>query len=168
MKNCCRYHLHLTTVITKQPNLALQIFAMVTIELTRVQEDYGFEAKDANGHVMRLDSSPESGGKDFGIRPMQALLMALGGCSGIDVISILKKQKQEVTDYKMKINGEREAGKEPSLWKDIEVEFHIYGKVDADKAQRAADLSMNKYCSVAATLTGSGSNITWKVFVYPA
>ena len=139
---------------------------MPTIELARVSGDYGFEAKDANGNIMRMDTNPEMGGQNFGVRPMQALLMAMAGCSAIDMISILKKQKQAVVDYKMVVNGEREAGKEPSLWKEVEVEFHVYGHLDADKVQRAADLSMGKYCSVAATLSGAGANISWKVFVH--
>jgi len=140
---------------------------MPKIELSRVQDDYGFEATDANGHTVRMDTSPESGGKDFGVRPMQMLLMGLAGCSAIDVISILKKQRQEVTDYKMVVNGDREAGKEPSLWKDINIEFHIYGKVDEDKAIRAAELSMDKYCSVSATLKAAGANLQWEVIVHP-
>jgi putative redox protein len=139
---------------------------MVTIELERVHGDYGFEAKDANGHTVKIDTSPETGGEDFGARPMQMLLMALAGCSGIDVISILKKQRQDVKGYKMVVKGERESGKEPSLWKDIWVEFHIYGDVNEDKAYRAAELSMDKYCSVAATLRAAGANIQWTVQVH--
>ncbi len=80
---------------------------MPTIELSRVQNDFGFEAKDEYGNVVRMDSSPESGGQNFGARPMQMLLMGLGGCSAIDVIMILKKQRQEVRDYKMIIKGDR-------------------------------------------------------------
>ncbi len=141
---------------------------MATIELSRLHGDYGFEAKDENGHSVRMDSSPESGGENFGVRPMQMLLMGLAGCSGIDVISILKKQRQQVVDYKMIVTGDREKGKEPSLWQDVALEFHIYGPVDQDKAERAVELSVNKYCSVAATLTGSGTALTYKVFVHPA
>jgi len=141
---------------------------MPKIELSRVHGDFGFEARDENGHTIRMDSSPESGGQNFGVRPMQSLLMALAGCSAIDVLTILKKQRQAVTDYKMVINGSREAGKEPSLWQDIDVEFHIYGDVDEDKAYKAAELSIGKYCSVAATLTGAGAAIQWKVLVHPA
>lgn len=139
-----------------------------SIELKRVKGDFGFEAKDSNGHVVRMDSSPESGGWDFGVRPMQMLLMGLGGCSGIDVISILKKQRQEIKDYRMVINGDREPGVEPSLWKNVTIEFHIYGNVDEDKAKRAVDLSVNKYCSVAATLERSGAKIQTKVFIHKA
>lgn len=140
---------------------------MYKIELSRVFGDFGFEATDENGHIVKMDSSPASGGQNYGVRPMQILLMGLAGCSAIDVIAILKKQRQEVTDYKMIVNGEREAGKEPSLWKDITIEFHLYGDIDEDKAAKAAELSVNKYCSVAATLKGAGAKIDWKVFVHP-
>jgi len=140
---------------------------MPKIELARVSGDYGFEATDEYGHIIKMDSSPESGGLNYGVRPMQMLLMGLAGCSAIDVIAILKKQRQEVRDYKMVVNGDREPNKEPSLWKDVDVEFHLYGNIDPDKAQKAADLSIGKYCSVAATLSKSGSDIKYKVFVHP-
>src|ERR1700709_389696 len=122
---------------------------MPTIQLSRVHGDFGIEATDGNGHTIKMDSSPESGGQNFGVRPMQMLLMGLGGCSAIDVIAILKKQRQEVKDYQMIIIGEREKGKEPSLWKEITIEFHLYGDIDEDKAAKAVELSINKYCSVA-------------------
>ncbi len=141
---------------------------MPTIQLSRVHGDFGFEASDENGHSIKMDSSPESGGLNYGVRPMQTLLMGLAGCSAIDVISILKKQRQDVVDYKMTVSGEREKGKEPSLWKSINVDFHLYGNIDQDKAVRAVDLSVNKYCSVAATLIGSGTEIKTQVFVHPA
>lgn len=141
---------------------------MATINLSRVSGEYGFEATDEQGHTVRMDSSPESGGHNFGVRPMQMLLMGLGGCSAIDVIAILKKQRQEVTDYKMVITGEREAGKEPSLWQEIGLEFHIYGNVDEEKANKAVELSLNKYCSVAATLYKAEANIQWKVIIHPS
>ncbi len=96
---------------------------------------------------------------------MQLLLMALAGCSAIDVINILNKQRQKITDYKMIVRGEREEGKEPSLWKKIEIEFYIIGEVEKVKAQRAADLSVEKYCSVAATLRAAGADIKYKVSV---
>jgi putative redox protein len=141
---------------------------MPVIELERVSGDFGFEAHDENGHTVKMDSSPESGGQNYGVRPMQMLLMGVGGCSAIDVISILKKQRQEVTDYRMKIKGDREAGVEPSLWKEITIEFHLYGNIDLDKAKKAVDLSLNKYCSVSATLEKAGAAIKSEVFVHPA
>jgi putative redox protein len=141
---------------------------MPTVKLSRVSGDFGFEAYDENGHTVKMDSSPESGGQNYGVRPMQMLLMGLGGCSAIDVIAILKKQRQEVVDYKMVISGDREAGKEPSLWQTIQLEFHLYGNVDEDKAKKAVELSLNKYCSVAATLYKAQADIKWQVFIHPA
>src|ERR1700733_15325812 len=124
---------------------------MVRIELSRVEGDFGFEAKDAYGHRARMDSSTENGGQNFGIRPMQMLLMGLGGCSGIDIVSILKKQRQTVEGFHMIIDGEREKGKDPTLWEKVHVIFHLKGHIDPDKAKKACELSMDKYCSVAAT-----------------
>src|SRR5450432_676776 len=98
---------------------------MIHIEVNRVHGDYGFEARDANGHTVRLDTSPETGGDNFGVRPMQMLLMGLGGCSGIDIISILKKQRQNVDGFRMFIEGERQQGKEPSLWQNVNVIFEL-------------------------------------------
>ena len=141
---------------------------MAKIELSRVHGDFGFEANDENGHILKMDSSPESGGQNYGFRPMQTLLTGLAGCSAIDVITILKKQRQEVKDYKMIINGDREKGVEPSLWKNINVEFHLYGNIDEDKAAKAVELSMDKYCSVSATLRKAGADIKWRVFVHRA
>src|ERR1700744_3627173 len=112
---------------------------MVRIELSRVEGDFGFEAKDAYGHTAKMDSSPETGGLNFGIRPMQMLLMGLGGCSGIDIISILKKQRQTVEEFRILIEGEREKGKEPSLWETVHLIFELKGAIDPDKAKKACE-----------------------------
>jgi putative redox protein len=138
---------------------------MIKIELERVQGEYGFEAKDANGHIVKMDTSPDNGGINFGVRPMQMLLMGLGGCSGIDIVSILKKQRQTIEGFSMKIEGEREAGKEPSIWKNVTIVFELTGNIDPDKAKRACELSMDKYCSVAETLRRAGGELAWRVTV---
>lgn len=136
---------------------------MTKVELARVHGDYGFEVTNDSGQSVKIDNSPDHGGDNFGVRPMQLLLMALAGCSGMDVISILKKQKQNIKDYKTIVRGERESGVEPALWKFIELEFIISGDVDEGKAQRAVELSITKYCSVAATLVKGGAKIKWSV-----
>jgi putative redox protein len=138
---------------------------MINIELSRVNGDYGFEARDDHGHIVRLDTSPETGGENFGVRPMQILLMGLGACSGIDILSILKKQKQQIHEFNMHIEGEREQDKEPSLWKTINIIFELTGNIDLEKAKRACELSIGKYCSVAATLRAAGAIIKWEVRV---
>jgi putative redox protein len=138
---------------------------MVKVELERVNGAFGFEGKDANGHVVKIDTSPETGGEDFGARPMQLLLMGLGGCSGIDILSILKKQRQEVKAFRIKLEGERHAGVDPSLWKNVAIVFELEGNVDKEKAEKACALSINKYCSVAETLRQGKTEISWKVVV---
>ena len=138
---------------------------MTTVEIKRVKGDFGFEASDANGHIVRYDTSDETGGINFGVRPMQSVLMALGSCSGIDIVSILKKQRLVFEAFSMKIKGEREKGKERSLWESVHIDFELTGNIDKDKAERACALSINKYCSVAETLRRSGTKITWNVIV---
>ena len=138
---------------------------MTEIVLERKSGDFGFEATDAGGHTIKVDAGKNFGGGGFGVSPMQSLLMALGGCSGIDVVSILNKQRQTISGFKMKIGGERDAGKEPSLWKMINVVFELSGEIDLMKAKRACALSMEKYCSVAETLRRAGCTISWQVKV---
>ena len=138
---------------------------MIEITLNRVQGDYGFEAKDALGHIVQTDSSIENGGENYGARPMQLLLMGLGSCSGIDIVSILKKQRQTVEGFSINIKGEREKGKEPSLWTKVHVVFELKGAIDEEKAKKACALSVDKYCSVAETLRRAGAEITWEVKV---
>lgn len=138
---------------------------MIKIELERVQGDFGFEATDAAGHKVHMDTSPDGGGTNFGVRPMQMLLMGLGGCSAIDIVNILKKQRQTIEDFKIHIEGEREAGKEPSLWKDVTIVFELKGVIDPEKAKRACELSMDKYCSVAETLRRAGGELKWELRV---
>jgi putative redox protein len=135
------------------------------ISLQRLDDAFNMEAVDEAGHKVLMDSSVENGGNNNGVRPMQMLLMGLGGCSAIDVAMILKKQRQEIKDFRIEIEGEREKGKEPSLWETAHVIFHLTGDIDPDKAARAVELSMNKYCSVAETLRAAGANLTWETRV---
>jgi putative redox protein len=139
---------------------------MIRIRLERVEGDYGFKALDAQEHQLLIDSSKENGGNEAGFRPMQTLLAALGGCSGIDIVSILKKQRQEINTFSIEIQGERETGREPSLWKSITVDFSLSGKLEEEKVRKACALSMEKYCSVAETLRRAGATISWNVHVH--
>ena len=143
----------------------LRCTKQIEVNLKRIKGDFGFEGTDANGHTVRMDTSNETGGVDFGVRPMQMVLMGLGGCSAIDIVMILKKQRQEVKDFSIKIEGEREKGKEPSLWENVKIIFTLTGNIDKEKADRACELSMKKYCSVSETLRRGGTNLTWEVVV---
>jgi putative redox protein len=138
---------------------------MIEIELERKTGDFGFEAKDQQGHTVLTDASADIGGANTGARPMQLMLMALGSCSAIDVVNILKKQRQQIESFKMKISGEREKDVEPSLWKKAHIIFELSGPIDVQKAERACSLSVEKYCSVAETMRRAGAEISWEVKV---
>lgn len=132
------------------------------IRIKRIDSDYGFEATNETGKSLLMDAGPALGGKGAAFSPMQAVLAAIGGCSGIDIVSILKKQKQEIEDFEMLVDGTRQAGAVPSPFTAIHIIYHLKGKIDPDKAQRAADLSVQKYCSVATMLEKS-AKITYEV-----
>ena len=94
---------------------------------------------------------------------MQGMLMSLGSCSGIDIVSILEKQRQEFTSLNIIIVAEREQNKIPSLWIKAHIEFVVKGNLDEDKIKRAATLSIEKYCSVAETMRRAGCTISYEV-----
>ena len=138
---------------------------MALIEAILADPAFGMDIKDSDGHLLRLDIPVEQGGNGSGFRPMQTVLAALAGCSSVDIISILKKQKQELASLKIEVDGKREEGKEPSLWKEIELKFLLDGNIEASKAKRAVDLSLEKYCSVAETLRKAGANIQHVIYL---
>lgn len=111
-----------------------------------------FEAKNEDGNIANIDASTEMGGEGNGVRPMQLILMGLGGCSAIDIVNILKKQKQPLEDFRIFVEGEREEEKIPSLFTEIQLIFSLKGNLDKEKVKRAVSLSVEKYCSVKAIL----------------
>jgi putative redox protein len=124
---------------------------MVKIEIKRLNDAYHMEATNEQGATLHMDASPDMGGLNNGMRPMQVVLTALGGCSVIDVISILKKQKQDLKDIRVTVTGERE-NVAPSPYSEANVHFRLYGKLDEEKVSKAISLSVDKYCSVAESL----------------
>jgi len=129
------------------------------ISLKRLDNDYLLEATNEHGKTICTDGSAAIGGGDQAFRPMQLLLAAIGSCSSIDIISILKKQKQPLEDIQIEVNAEREKDTTPSLFTDIHVHYHLVGALDEDKVKRAIDLSIGKYCSVSKILEKT-ANIT--------
>lgn len=125
---------------------------MIKIELKRLNDAFHFEAANENGNSVHIDASPDIGGTNQGMRPMQMLLAAMGGCSAIDVVNILKKQKQDLKDIKVTVTGEREQGAIPSLFTEVHAHYKLFGNLDKDKADKAVSLAVDKYCSVAKTL----------------
>lgn len=134
------------------------------INLSRKNKAYHFEAENEQGNTLDMDAKPEIGGENQGFRPMETVLAALGGCSAIDMISILKKQKEPLEDLKISINGHRFEGREPSLFENIDIEFHVFGAVNEAKIQRALELTFEKYCSVALILSKTAKiNFSYKL-----
>jgi putative redox protein len=125
---------------------------IMEIELNLLNSGTHFEAKNESGNIVNIDGSPAVGGLGLGARPMELLIMGLGGCSGIDVLSILRKQKIEPQGFRIKLSAEREKDAVPSLFTNIHVKFIFKAPIDEAKAQRAVNLSMEKYCSVSKTL----------------
>jgi uncharacterized OsmC-like protein len=122
---------------------------MAKVTLHRVNDAYHFEARNATNAVLHMDGTPDIGGQNKGLRPVETLVAALGGCSSIDVILILKKQKQHIDSFDVELEYERAEDKEPKVITHINLKFIIKGKVDKDKLERAIQLSLDKYCTVA-------------------
>jgi len=122
------------------------------VELKRVNDAFHFEAVGAAEVPVHIDGSPEIGGVNAGARPMEMILMGLGGCSAIDIVLILQKQRQVIEDMSITVEGERVTNETPSVFKTIHVHYAFKGDLSEEKVKRAIDLSMEKYCSVTAIL----------------
>ena len=132
------------------------------IKLNRLNDDFLFECTNEQGNSILLDNTTFPGAK--GVSPMQSILMAVAGCSGIDMVSILKKQRQEITDFKAEVEGERVQVDEAKPFKTIKVSFFLEGNIEPKKAKKAAELSFEKYCSVSKTLEPN-VEVLYEVFV---
>ncbi len=137
------------------------------IEFKRIDDAYLMEAVNENGNITLTDGSPDIGGSNQAMRPMQLMLVGLGGCSSIDVIHLLNKQRQDLQDIKLSVTAEREEGVVPSLFTNIHIHYQLYGPIDPKKAERAISLSVEKYCSVGKLLEKT-ANITWDYEIFPA
>lgn len=134
------------------------------ITLKRLNDAYHMRATNESGNSIEMDGSPAIGGENLGARPMEVVLMSLAGCSSIDVISILKKMKQDVTDYDVEVTAERRE-EIPSIFTKIHIKFIVKGEnLEEEKVKRAAQLSAEKYCSVSKILEPT-ADITWEVIV---
>jgi len=122
------------------------------ISIQRLNDAVHMEAKNEDDVTLQMDGTGEIDGVNGGFRPMQMLLAAAGGCSAIDVVGILKKQRQNPDDLKIEVTGERVNVKEYSEFKTINIHFILKGNLDEKKVARAIDLSLTKYCSVSKTL----------------
>lgn len=121
------------------------------INLKRVNQAFHYQAETEEKIKVNIDANPAIGGEGKGARPMELVLMGLGGCASIDLGLILKKQRQVLEDYQVEVSAKRD--ETPSkAFKSINVHFVLTGSLDADKVEKAIDLTLTKYCSVALSL----------------
>ena len=115
--------------------------------------------KSDSGHTITMDGPPESGGENLGVRPMEMLLLGVAGCTMIDIVTTLKKMRQDLSHLETKINAER-ATDHPKVFTDIHIQFIVKGKdLDSKKVDKAITLSAEKYCS-ASIMLGETATIT--------
>jgi putative redox protein len=125
----------------------------------RLVENMQFIATADSGHAVVMDGPPNVGGNNTGTKPSELLLMAFGGCSGMDVISILRKKKQDVTGFEMNVSGDTAESNPKSIQK-MHIEYVITGRnISEEAVTRAIELSLGKYCLVGTTI-GKGAEIT--------
>lgn len=143
---------------------------MTQVTILYMSNSDTFIADDGYGNTITFkadrinkEHAQNSTGKSLG--PMISLLMACGACSGIDLVSILEKQRQSFEELKIVVAGNRESGVVPSLWQEIQISYVLKGNIDKNKAVRAADLSINKYCSVLETLRRAGAKVSYEVII---
>lgn len=116
-------------------------------------ENVGMVGETGSGHALVMDAAPEAGGRNLGPRPMEMLLLGLGSCSTIDVVTILKKSGQPLRDCKVAIRAER-ATTDPKVFTHIHLAFTVYGEgLKTEKVAQAIKLSADKYCSASKMLS---------------
>ena len=136
----------------------------MNVSLERINKDYLFEVSNSDGKSVLLDNKSKSFGEIQGISPMELLLMGIAGCSSIDIIAILDKQKINPISLKMDVKGHRHENQVPALFYQIDINIYLEGSFSPEKAKRAARLSFEKYCSVSKTLE-STAKINHKVYL---
>lgn len=141
---------------------------MATTATVKWMDGMAMVAESGSGHGFIMDGAPANGGRNAGARPMEVVLMGLGGCTTFDVMSILKKTRQQVTDCVVELQGER-ADAVPSVFTSIHVHFKVYGiNLDDAKVERAVKLSAEKYCSASLMLSQGNVEITHSFETLPA
>lgn len=123
-------------------------------------ENVAFEAESASGHQILMDGSTEYGGENRGARPMELILMGLGGCASFDMVTILKKARQDIMDVRCELSAQR-ADSIPAVFTKIHLHFVVTGrKVKPSQVEKAMHLSAEKYCSASKMLSDGGVDIT--------
>jgi putative redox protein len=137
------------------------------VHLRRIDDAFHMEATNETGQHAYTDGSPDIGGGNQAFRPMQLVLAALGSCSSIDVILLLKKQRQALQDIEIAVEADRVPDQVPSPFTHIRVHYKLYGDLNPKKVERACRLSIEKLCSVSLMLE-KAAEISWTYEILPA
>ncbi|MEM9990416.1 MAG: OsmC family protein [Bacteroidota bacterium] len=135
------------------------------INLRRIDDAFHMEATNEQGNKSYTDGSPAIGGGNKAMRPMEMVLTALASCSSVDIILILKKQRQQLDDLQIKITGDRLAEGDPKVFTNIHVHYDLYGTLKEKKVEQAIRLSVEKYCSVSKMIEKT-AEITWSYKIH--
>jgi len=123
-------------------------------------ENAMFLGESGSGHAVVMDGPEASGGRNIGIRPMEMMLLSVGGCSSYDVVSILKKSRQDISTCEAQVTGER-VDAVPAVFESIHIHFKLAGKdLSVKHVERAIELSAEKYCSATIMLVKAGVKVT--------
>mgnify|MGYP000161779099 FL=1 len=123
-------------------------------------ENVMFVAESGSGHAIVLDGAPEGGGRNMGMRPLELMALSVGSCSSYDVVTILKKARQEITGCEAIVSAKR-VDATPAVFESIHLHFKVAGKALSEKqVERAVELSADKYCSASIMLMGAGVKVT--------
>lgn len=123
-------------------------------------DDVMFVAESGTGHAIVLDGAPESGGRNMGMRPMELMALGVGSCSSFDVVTILKKARQQITSCVAEVSAER-VDATPAVFESIHLHFKVSGKELSEKqVARAVELSADKYCSASIMLKQAGVKVS--------
>ncbi|MGM0545407.1 MAG: OsmC family protein [Bacteroidota bacterium] len=125
----------------------------MNIEITRVNDAVHFKAQNNAGNTVHIDGAEAVGGEGKGMRPMELMLVSVASCSAVDVVEILKKQRQPLKNIQISVSGERPESGAPRPYKSIDLHFTLYGNLEESKVARAIKLAVEDYCSARATLS---------------
>lgn len=121
------------------------------VELQRQNQAFHYIAKTSDGIEVDVDANPAIGGEGKGARPMELMLIGIGGCASIDLGIILKKQRQHLEDYSVELIGVRNED-DTKAFNEVTLLFNLFGNLNSDKVQKALDLTIQKYCSAINSL----------------
>lgn len=131
------------------------------VKVKRINDAFGMEVQNAEGQSVRIDANPSIGGEGMGMRPMELLLSSMATCASIDVLLIIKKKRIQLKKYEIEVLGQRAEGV-PSPFESIHLRIHIDEEDPKDVVEKAMEMSLEKYCSVSASLDSS-IGITYEV-----